>query len=171
MKSITLFAVCLFTALASSMCYAEGFMAEVTSPGFKIAIPNIPEMKLEKQSNPARPHLRLLGSEGTYTVAVLTPTTDAGMAPKDCASAIFQSIARRPGLSAANALYKARIDNNTFIAIYVSQNDKLRLLNTHLISGVGGTHCIEVQVSKGFTSDDDIEPWFNGFSKARIEPK
>jgi hypothetical protein len=37
------------------------------------------------------------------------------------------------------------------------------------MSAAGGTHCIEVHASKIATTQDDIEPWFKGFGKARIE--
>ena len=43
------------------------------------------------------------------------------------------------------------------------------LLNTHIVSAVDTTQCIEAHISKISTSDSDIVPWFNGFGDSKIE--
>ncbi len=171
-KMLALLTAATFTTLLGPVCYAVGFVAEVSAPNFKILLPNIPEFKLQKHpSNAANPHMKLLGSQGPYTISVLAPTADKGMTANDCASALIQSFSKRPGLPPAESIYKARINSNTFIAIYVLKNDKLRLLNAHIMSAAGGTHCVEVHVAKETAVKEDVEPWFKAFGDANIVPQ
>lgn len=155
----------------SANCWAEGFVFEVNSPKFKITMPNIPAMRMDAHPmNASQPHLRFLGSEGPYTVSVVTPIAAAGMTALECASASVRSLGARPGVPQSSQIYKARIDGTTFVAIYATPLGGLVKLNAHVLSAAGGTHCIEVHASKMSTSDDDLVPWFEGFAKAGIEP-
>ncbi|HRE16134.1 MAG TPA: hypothetical protein PLW86_03580 [Rhodocyclaceae bacterium] len=172
MKFLALTMAAALAAIASTACYADGFVWEVTAPNFKISLPNLPAMKLETHPlNAAQPHLRLLGSEGPYTISVLTPTADAGMTAQDCANSTIRSLPRRPGVPALDTIFKGRINDKTFVAIYASSLDKFVQLHAHIMSAASGTHCIEVHASKISTSKDDVEPWFTGFTKSNIEPQ
>jgi len=152
-------------------CWADEFVFEVNSPKFKITIPNMPPMRMDiHPMNASHPHLRFLGSDGPYAVSVITPAAAAGMTALECASSTVRSLKARPGVPQSSQIYRARINDNTFVAIYASPLGGVVQLNAHVLSGVGGTHCIEVHASKMSTSDDDLAPWLEGFSKASIEP-
>jgi hypothetical protein len=116
------------------------------------------------------PHLRFYGSEGPYTLSILTPTADRGMTALECASSTIRSLGSRPNVPRAEDVYRARIDDNTFVAIYAARMPGFLQLHAHFVSAAGGTHCVEVHASKVVTSKDDIAPWFKGFGKAKIEP-
>ena len=172
MKQVLLWCGSTLMVLASFACSAEGFVFEVNSPNFRVTLPNIPAMKLEVHPMQAsRPHLRLLGSEGPYTVSVMTPTADAGMSALDCASSTLGTLSQRPGVPPQQQVFRARINDTTFVAMYASPIRNAIHLHAHLISAVGGTHCVEVHASKVSTSQDDLKPWFTGFGKANIEPR
>ena len=159
---------------ASDEKVKEGFVFEVTSPRFKVTIPSIPPIKMGPHpgQDRRRPHLRFMGSSEPYTISILTPTADRGMKAQDCASSIIRSLGSRPFVPAADEIYKAKIDENTFVAIYASDMPipGFVQLHAHFFSAAGGTHCVEVHVSKVTKSKDEIDPWFQGFGKAKIEP-
>lgn len=159
------------TLFGSFNCRADDFVFEVNSPKFKITMPNIPAMAMNTHPmHAAQPHLRFLGSKGPYTVSVITPTSAAGMTALECAASTLRSLRARPGVPQSSQVYRARINDDTFVAIYASALGGLVRLNAHVLSAVGGTHCIEVHASQMSASEDDLAPWIEGFAKANVEP-
>ena len=156
---------------ASLSCRAEGFAFEVASPKFKVAIPGIPQMKMEVHpGNASQPQLRFLGSEGPYTVAVFAPAAVAGMTPLECASAITRSLAARPGTPPSSQILKSRLDDSTFVAIYAAPLGGGVQLHAHILSAVSGTHCVEVHATRISIEEDDLSSWITGLEKASIKP-
>lgn len=155
---------------ASFNCRADDFVFEVDSPKFSITLPNMPSMTMDAHPmHASNPHLRFLGSSGPYTVSAITPTSAAGMSAFECAASTVRSLGTRLGVPDSSQIYRARINDNTFVAIYASPLGGVVRLNAHVLSAVGGTHCIEVHASKISTSEDDLAPWFEAFAKANIE--
>lgn len=151
---------------------ADDFVFEVASPKFKVTLPGIPRMQMQTHPlNASQPHLRYLGSAGAYTVSVITPTAAAGMTALECASSTVRSMAARPGFPPPDQVLKTRLDDNTFAAMYAAPLGNLVQLHAHFLSAAGGTHCVEVHASKVSDSVDDVDPWFKGFSAARIESR
>lgn len=158
--------------LASAGAWAEDLVFEVAEPKFKVTLPNVPGMAMDVHPmNASQSHLRLLGSEGPYTVSVMTPTAQAGMSALECASATLGSIVQRPGVPPREQIYKVRLNERTFAAIYASPLPNAVQLHAHFMSAVGGTHCVEVHASRVSQSPDDLDGWFKGFGKADIEPQ
>lgn len=152
-------------------CRADDFVFEVNSPKFRITMPNVPAMTMEPHPmHAAQPHLRFLGSEGPYTVSVITPTAAAGMTALECAVSTLRTLGARPGVPPSSQIHRARVNDNTFVAIYASLHQGIVRLNAHVLSAAGGTHCIEVHASQMSTSEDDLAPWIAGFAKASIDP-
>lgn len=150
---------------------AEEFVFAVTAPGFRVTIPNLPPLHMEPHPMLAtHPHLRYLGAQGAYTVSVITARAAAGMGALECASAILRTLDERPNVPPAKDLYRARLDDNTYVVIYAAHLPGFLQLNAHFLSAAGGTHCIEVHVSKIAASPEDLDPWFRSFGKAKIEP-
>lgn len=158
--------------LASAAARAENFTIEVAAPSFKVSLPEILRMKMDVHPlHASKPHLRLLGTEGPYTVSVMTPTAEAGMSALECAGATLGSIAQRPGVPPREQIYKVRLNERTFAAIYSSPLPSAMQLNAHLMSAAGGTHCVEVHASRVSTSSEDVDGWFKAFEKADISPR
>lgn len=152
-------------------CRADDFMFEMNSPKFKITLPSVPAMAMEPHPmHAAQPHLRFLGSKGPYTVSVITPTAAAGMTALECAAATVRTLGARPGVPQASQIYRTRVNDSTFVALYASLHRGVVRLNAHVLSAAGGTHCIEVHASQMSTSEDDLAPWIEAFAKASIEP-
>jgi hypothetical protein len=157
---------------ASLCCRAESFLLEVDSPKFRITMPGIPQMRMQVHpQNASQPHLRYLGSAEPYTVAIFTPAAAEGMTPLECASAVARTLAARSGTPPASQVLKARLDNNTFVAIYAAPLVPGVRLNAHILSAAGGRHCIEVHLTKISIDEEDLASWFTEIEKASIEPK
>jgi hypothetical protein len=157
---------------ASLSCAAEGFRFEVDSPGFRISIPGIPQMKMAVHPrNASQPHLRFLGSAEPYTIAVFTPAAAEGMTPLECAGALARALAARPGTPPSSQVLKTRLDNATFVAIYAAQLAPGVQLNAHILSAAGGRHCVEVHVTKISIDEGDLSSWFGEIEKASIAPR
>ena len=158
--------------LAAAHAHAQGFVFEASAPDFKVTIPGVPNMRMQPHPmQDTHPHLRYMGADGPYTVSIVTPSAERGMSALQCASATVRSLAARPNVPPSDELYKARLDDNTFVAIYATQLPGLLQLHAHLLSAAAGTHCVEVHVSRIATSVDDVAPWFNGFREARISAR
>lgn len=149
--------------------HAAEFAFEVTAPKFRVTLPHIPAMQMRTHPlNAKQPHLRYLGSDGPYTVSVITPSAAAGMSALECASATLRSMAARPGIPPSAQMYKARLDDNTYVAIYTAELEGIVQLHAHVLSAAGGTHCVEVHASRMSTAPEDLESWVKGFDAARI---
>ena len=154
---------------ANSAVMAADFSFHVAEPSFTVTLPGIPQMNMAPHPlNASKPHLRYLGSEGAYTVSILTPTADAGMTALQCASSMIRSLASRPGVPPAGQVHRGKVNDHTFAAIYASPGAGFVQLHAHVLSAVGGTHCVEVHASKIAHSKDEVDPWFTGFAKADI---
>jgi hypothetical protein len=153
--------------------HAEEFSFEATAPDFTVKIPSIPALPLgDHPLHAVKPHLRYLGSQGPYTVSVMTPTADAGITPLDCATSTFRQLAARPGAPKPEYVHRVRLNEQTYAAIYAAPHEGRVMLHAHFVSAAAaGTHCIEVHASKVPTSKGDFAPWFKGFGAAAIEPR
>jgi hypothetical protein len=150
--------------------HADDFVFTVTAPDFKVTLPAIPPMKLDVHPmHAAHPQLRYLGSDGAYTVSVMTPTAQKGMNSLECASATLGTIVKRGGAPAREEMYRAKLNERTYVAIYATPLPTALQLSAHLMSAAGGTHCVEVHVTKVSTSQEDIDTWVKGFDKADIQ--
>jgi hypothetical protein len=158
--------------LAAPLLAQAEFRYEMTEPPFRVVVPSLPAISMELHPEAAKgAHLRRLGSEGPYTVSILTPTSSPGMSPTDCANVMFAELPKRPGVPRQEQVYKARLDENTYIAIYGTQQPTGVLLQAHLVSAVRGTHCVEVHAGRAASTEQEARQWFASFRGARIEPR
>lgn len=171
MTRALLIAAAVLSLFSSPSSRAEGFSFAVASPKFRITIPGIPQMKMGVHpKNASQPHLRFLGSKEPYSVAVFTPAAVAGMTPLECASAISRTLASRAGTPPAAQIQKARLDANTYVAIYAApiQVGGGVQLHAHILSAAGGKHCVEVHATRVSIEEDDLASWVAEIEKASI---
>jgi hypothetical protein len=156
--------------LASPACRSEGFAFSVASPKFSVSIPGIPQIKMVVHPNNAsQPQLRFQGLEDPYAVTVYTPAAPPGMTPLECAGAIAKVLAARPGTPPPSEIVKARLDENTYVAIYATPLVGGVQLHAHLLSAAGGTHCVEVHATRISIEEDDLASWITELENARIK--
>jgi hypothetical protein len=158
--------------LASAASRADGFAFRVAEPGFRVSIPGLPQIEMQAHAaDAAQPHLRFLGSDGFFTVAIFTPAANAGIKPVECAVAALRSLAARPGVPPLPQIYRAQVDPNTYMALYATRLGVAATLHAHFFSAAGGTHCVEVNVSMVSTSEEDLKLWQANMEKGRIDPE
>ena len=171
MKKTTVVALAACAALDAAGQAVQGFAFEVDKPPFRVSIPDLPAMKMGPHPGAAtHPHLRYLGSEGDYTISIITPTADPGMSAQDCATFSVRTLGERP--SVPKEVFRARLNPTTYVAMYPARMEGFVQLHAHFLSAAGGSHCVEVHASKVVRSEEDIRRWFKeSFRNARIEPK
>lgn len=171
MRSAQTACLALALALSANLPAAAGeFAFQVDAPKFSITIPDIPPIAMQPHPmQGTHPHLRYLGADGAYSVSVNTPSAAAGMSALECAAAILRTLPQRPNVPAAEEIYRAKLDDSTYVALYAAQLPGFLQLHAHFMSAAADAHCIEVHASRIATSQDEIEAWFKGFGKAKIE--
>ena len=171
MKRALQFWCAVLLSYASLSCGAEGFVFEVDLPKFRVTIPGIPQLRMEVHpKNASQPHLRYLGSAEPYTIEVFTPAAAEGMTPLECAAAVARTLAARPGTPPSSQVVKARLGNNTFVAMYAVPLAVGVQLHAHILSAVGGRYCIEVHAAKISVDEEDLASWVTELENASIEP-
>jgi hypothetical protein len=169
MKTALAFCFMALNIITNHSWAADTYRFQGSEPNFTVTIPSLPQIKMEVHPmHETKPQLRYMGSKESYSISILTPTADAGMTALDCASSILGSLENRPGVPDVSQIYLAKINEQTYAAIYASPQDGFLQLHAHFISSTK-THCIEVHASKISQSKDDVEPWFKGFDRANIE--
>jgi TPR repeat protein len=159
------------TALCERNPAPPHFVFELNEPRLRIVIPDAPPMQMSPHPLAATtPHARVMGAgAGGYSISVLTPTSDARMTPLQCANSLDNALVRRYGLK-PDAIVRRRNGESTYVMLFPVKADSALQLKAYLLSGHGGTHCVEVHLSKILASEKEIMPWFEGFAGARIEP-
>ena len=153
------------------------FEFEMPEPRLRIVIPDVPQMSMGVHPNAGvQPHARFMGSDATgYSLSVLLPTADAGMTPRDCARSIARSLVNRFGLD-PKFVVAAQANETTFIMLFPYRVDPVIQFKAFVLSGVNGSHCVEVHVSRTMPPApekalaEDLARWFQGFRGAKIEP-
>lgn len=153
-----------------------GFSFEMPDERLRIVIPDIPQMTMRDHPNAAvQPSARYLGGDVTgYTISVLTPASDRGYGSEACAVYLFSKLLLRYGLD-PKKVTRRKTDANTHVALFPVRMGPFVQFKTYLLSGYGGTHCIEVHVSRMVPADDkdklieQLTDWYKGFHDARIE--
>jgi hypothetical protein len=172
MKRALLPALAAALLAAGAPVRADDFAFEVDAPRFRVTLPGVPPLKMATHPLHAKqPHLRYLGSQGPYTVSIVTPAAQAGMTPLECASATVRAMMTRHGIPSDTKVLKTRLDENTYAAMYAIVIDGAVQLNAHILSAAGGKYCVEVQASKMSDSPDELVPWFKSLEGARIAPQ
>jgi len=165
-------------ALSAAAAHAgEGFSFEMPKERLRILIPDIPQMEMADHPNAAmQPHARYMGRDGTgYTISILTPTSDPGFGPEACAVSIFNSLMARYRLDPKNVT-RRKVDANTFVVLFPVRMDPFVQFKAYVLSGYGGSHCLEVHASRMVSAADkdvlveQLTAWFKGFHGARVEP-
>lgn len=163
------------THAPSAASAAGGFLFDMPEPRLRIAVPDIPQIAMAVHPNAAaQPHARFMGNDDTgYSISVLMPTADPGMTPLDCARSSSGGIVSRYGLD-RKAVRMHQTNESTFVMLFPVRIGPLVQFKAYLLSGHGGTHCVEVHISKTVTlaSQDavatDLANWYQGFGGATI---
>lgn len=174
-RSITFLVAC--AAMLNSAFAAETFSFDLTENRLRIVIPDIPQMKMAPHPlSTSRRDMRFMGTDASgYSISIITPTADAGMGPKACASSSYKSLLTRYRLDPDRVMAR-QVNDTTFIVLFPFRSEQTMQFKAYILSGYGGDHCIDVHVSKAVfaaTKEEatlELKAWLSGFSKAVIAP-
>ena len=148
------------------------FEFEMTDPRLRIVIPDAPPMQMGPHPL-GQAHTRFMGNgPGGFSISVLTPSADRGMTAAECAASRSGSVAQRFGLKRED-IVAFRANETTFVMLFPFKVEPMVQLKAFLLSGHGGTRCIEVHLSNtlaGRPTEQELAAWMKGFRNARIEP-
>lgn len=165
----------MFAGAAHMATAPGGFAFDMPEPRLRISVPDVPPMAMGVHPNAAaQPHARYMGSDPTgYSLSILLPTADPGMTPRDCARWLSGSLVSRYGLE-RKAIATHQTNDSTFVMLFPLRIGPLTQFKAYLLSADGGTHCVEVHISKTITSTSpdevaaDLANWVQGFRGATI---
>ena len=159
----------IFIALLTLPSAAVSFEISVTDPAFAVAVPGLPDVRLEPQAVVSPRVVRLLaGGNGGHEVSVAVTTADAGASPRACASSLLHTLVGRPGMPDRDSIYRAPLDQETFLVLYRLGTASERQLHAHLFSAASAHHCVEVHVSRPERPGEEIDEWRKTFATSHI---
>jgi hypothetical protein len=159
-------------ALLAAAAGAQGFELVVSGPDFTIVVPRLPAIRLQPLKEPAAPGTQTLsGGDGTYEISLLVEPTERETSTRACAGAFLRALTARPGMPARDNIYRAPLDAETFLVLYILGAPKAERLHAHLLSSANATHCVELHVSKALRDGEDEDVWRRSFQGSHVEAR
>lgn len=120
----------------------------------------------------ADPALRILApalpAEGLSVSVDARADTAQAASTRVCAGARLRELVQRPQMPDRDRIYRAPLDAQTFLVLYILEAEGRSTLHAHLLAAVAGTHCVDVHFSRPQGPDDGPEAWRAGFRGAQI---
>lgn len=160
----------LATASTLSVCAgASAFELKAVSPDFTVSVPNLPAIRLDARAT-ANPDIstEMAGEDGTYKVTLLVTKVQKATTTRVCAGHFLRSLVARKGMPDKDSIYRAPLDENTFLVLYILGKAGKRQLHAHLLSAASTTHCIEAHISRERRESEDEDNWRRSFAGAHI---
>ena len=159
----------LFCALLALPLAAASFELSIADPELMVAVPGLPDVRLAPQAVAAPPVVRLLeGSDGVYQVSVAVTTTGTEVSPRGCAGSLLRALVARPGMPGRDSIYRAPLDQDTFLVLYIVGSPATRQLHAHLLSSASTKHCVEFHASRPDRPGEEVDEWRKTFVGSRI---
>ncbi len=157
-------------ALVTMNVAANAFELTVSDPDFTVTVPNLPSIRLLAQI-PATPDVTraMAGEDGTYQVSLLVRRAERETTARACAGSFVRSLVAKPGMPDRDNIYRAALDEDTFLALYILGGPETRRLHAHLVSSVNASNCIEVHFSKALGAGEDEDNWRKSFVGSHVE--
>ena len=164
-----------FCLLAIASMLAAGtnaiaFEQKVEAPDFTVTVPNLPSMRLEAQAASA-PGVAsaMAGGDGIYKVTLIATKAEQETTTRACASAFLRALVARPGMPERDSIYRAALNESTFLVLYILGSQGREELHAHLLSSASATHCIEAHFSRPRRDSEDVDDWRKSFAGSRIQ--
>lgn len=158
-------------ALSSAPALAFAFDASVTDPDLTISVPALPTIALAPQAAaPARAAKLLSGSDGTHAVAVAIEPAAKEVSTRECAGTFLRTLVQRAGMPSRDNIYRAPLNERTFLVVYILDNKPKQVLHAHLLAAASA-HCVDAHFSRDLRAGEDTDDWRKAFAGAAIEPR
>ena len=163
----------LLLATASALAVsteAGAFELKAANPEFTVTVPNLPAIRLEKRpSMNTDASIEMFGEDPIYRIGLLVTKAPKQTSARECAGSFLRTLVARPGMPDRDSIYRAPLDPNTFLVLYILGEPGRRQLHAHLLSSASATHCIEAHVSRELREGEDEDGWRESFAGARIQ--
>lgn len=159
------------TLLAFAGHAAGAFEVALKEPVLTLAVPALPAMTLDIQASPpAGATLAMAGSGAGYSVTLRLTPSPADASPRTCAGSFLRALVARPGMPSRDNIYRAPLDEATFLVIYRLGDEPARMLHAHLLSSAAGPRCVEAHFARAATAGEDEDNWRKTFAGAHFGP-
>ena len=161
-------------APAVAFCLAQAFPAcafeySFDAPPFTVRVPRLPSITLAAPSaSNGGGVLTARGQDPTYVVEIIATAAAAASSTRACAGTLLRELIARPNMPGRDNIYRAPVDPNTFLVLYLMELDGKRQLHAHLLSASGNTHCVDAHFSRTAPVGEDIDNWRTTFDGATV---
>jgi len=164
----------LLLAMVSVLAFSTetgAFELKAANPEFTVTVPNLPAIRLEKRSPSTNmdASTEMFGEDSIYRISLVVTKAAKQTSTRECAGAFLRSLVARPGMPDRDSIYRAPLDANTFLVLYILGEPGRRQLHAHLLSSANASHCIEAHVSRELREGEDEDGWRRSFTGARIQ--
>lgn len=157
-------------ALITVNVAANAFELTVSGPDFTVIVPNLPSIHLVAQT-PETPDVTraMAGEDEIYQVSLVVGRAERETTARGCAGSFLRLLVARPGMPDRDSIYRAPLDEDTFLVLYILGAPENRRLHAHLVSSVNARNCVEVHFSKALGAGEDEDNWRKSFLGAHIQ--
>lgn len=145
---------------------AQALDVGLDQPALTVAVPGLPPGRLALRHHLAEGHAVASGQAGALAVEL-----DASPAPeaitRSCADNFLRALVKRPGMPDRDSIYRAPLDLQTFVVLYILGEGEARRLHAHLLAAVAG-HCVDAHFSRAPQPGEHEDLWRTSFQGATI---
>jgi len=136
-------------------------------------VPGVPAAQLHEKTEQSTSSARrlLTGSVSNYSIEVELLPQPIEVSPRVCAGSLLRSLVAQPGMPNRDSIYRAPLNETTFLVIYALGEGQAQKLHAHVISAAGTTHCANAHFIRRGTPGEDIDNWRTTFTSARVVPR
>ncbi len=159
-------------SLAVAPGIASSFELILSEPELNLSVPGVPAATLHEEAA-SSPSLKrsLTGSASNFTIDVELLPQLTRVSPRVCAGILVRSLVAQPGMPNRDSIYRAPLNESTFLVIYTLGEGQAQKLHAHVISAAGTTHCANAHFSRQATPGEDIDDWRTTFTSATVVPR
>jgi hypothetical protein len=101
-------------------------------------------------------------------VSIVVTTAGTEVSPRTCAGSLLRTLVARPGMPDRDSIYRAPLDQDTFLVLYILGSPPARRLHAHLLSSASAKHCVEFHASRPERPGEDVDEWRKSFIGSRV---
>lgn len=149
---------------------ALAFEQQLAEPAMVVSVPRLPQVALGQGRVSADGRARTwAGRNGALEVDIQATAAPAAGSTRLCAGAFLRELVRRPGMPERDSIYRAPLDVDNFLVLYLLDDTGGRRLHAHLLAAVAGSHCVDAHFSRPVGEGEDVDEWRQRFGGAAIK--
>lgn len=163
--------LCVLAAASALSLPAWAFEQALSSPDVVVSVPRLPQVALGQPLGAGTGADRSWQGAGAGVDVDIhaRPAASAG-STRLCAGSFLRELVRRPGMPERDSIYRAPIDADTFLVLYIHGEGPDRRLHGHLLAAAGDSHCVEAHFSRPLRPGEDVDDWRTSFDGAAVRP-